>query len=103
VQRLPGDDEWQPLSLDEIRKVHIQKILRMCNGNRVRAAQILGIGRTSLYRYLKRDGCDTPPHSHSSTAVALWLCPGNARAGTQSAPQSKPLLRLFVNWNCAYR
>jgi hypothetical protein len=42
--------------LDEVRKVHIQKVLELCQGNRLRAAQILGIGRTSLYRYLKRDG-----------------------------------------------
>jgi DNA-binding NtrC family response regulator len=49
-------EEWRPLSLDDVRKVHIQRVLTMCQGNRLRAAQILGIGRTSLYRYLKRDG-----------------------------------------------
>ena len=52
-------DEWRPLSLEEVRKMHIQRVLEMCQGNRLRAAQILGIGRTSLYRYLKRDGLDT--------------------------------------------
>ena len=52
-------DEWRPLSLEEVRKMHIQRVLEMCQGNRLRAAQILGIGRTSLYRYLKRDGYDT--------------------------------------------
>ncbi len=46
-------DDWRPLSLDEVRDLHIQRVLEMCQGNRLRAAQILGIGRTSLYRYLK--------------------------------------------------
>jgi two-component system, NtrC family, response regulator HydG len=55
---LQGDD-WRPLSLEEVRKMHIQRVLEMCQGNRLRAAQILGIGRTSLYRYLKRDSHDT--------------------------------------------
>jgi transcriptional regulator of acetoin/glycerol metabolism len=49
-----GGDDWRPLSLEGVRKVHIQRVLDMCQGNRLRAAQILGIGRTSLYRYLKR-------------------------------------------------
>jgi transcriptional regulator with PAS, ATPase and Fis domain len=47
--------EWRPLSLEEMRKVHIHRVLDMCQGNRLRAAQVLGIGRTSLYRYLKED------------------------------------------------
>jgi DNA-binding NtrC family response regulator len=48
------EENWRPLPLDEIRKIHIQRVLEMCNGNRVRASQVLGIGRTSLYRFLKR-------------------------------------------------
>jgi DNA-binding NtrC family response regulator len=68
--RLPGDEDWQPLSLDEVRKVHIQKVLQMCNGNRLRAAQILGIGRTSLYRYLKRDAGEANVRPHSAGAAA---------------------------------
>ena len=52
-------EDWRPLSLEEVRKIHIQRVLDMCQGNRLRAAQILGIGRTSLYRYLKHAG-----HAH---------------------------------------
>jgi ActR/RegA family two-component response regulator len=43
-------DDWRPLSLEEVRKQHIQRVLAMCKGNRLRAAQVLGIGRTSFYR-----------------------------------------------------
>ena len=46
-------ESWRPLPLDEVRKIHIQRVLELCKGNRVRAAQTLGIGRTSLYRFLK--------------------------------------------------
>ena len=66
---LEGDD-WKPLALDELRKVHIQRVLEMCQGNRLRTAQILGIGRTSLYRYLKRDGTDSGRNEKSGGAVA---------------------------------
>ena len=50
--------DWRPLLLDEVRHEHIQRVLDMCNGNRVRASRILGIGRTSLYRFLN------PPAKH---------------------------------------
>ena len=49
-----AETNWRPLPLEEVRQIHIQRVLDMCNGNRVRAAQVLGIGRTSLYRFLKR-------------------------------------------------
>ena len=63
-------EEWRPLSLDDVRKVHIQRVLTMCQGNRMRAAQILGIGRTSLYRYLKRDEqeCRSPEKPGGTSA-----------------------------------
>lgn len=41
------------LSLEETQKIQIQRVLDMCKGNKRRAAQILGISRTSLYRHLK--------------------------------------------------
>jgi DNA-binding NtrC family response regulator len=60
-----SDESWRPLPLDEIRRVHIQRVLDMCKGNRVRTAQVLGIGRTSLYRFLKR-----PANGKSAASAA---------------------------------
>ena len=48
------DEAWRPLPLDEVRRSTSSAVLESCEGNRVRAAQLLGIGRTSLYRHLKR-------------------------------------------------
>jgi DNA-binding NtrC family response regulator len=47
-------ENWPPVSLEDCRRAHIQRVLTLCNGNRVRAAELLGIGKTSLYRFLKR-------------------------------------------------
>jgi DNA-binding NtrC family response regulator len=63
-------DAWRPLSIDEVRKAHIQRVLTMCQGNRLRAAQILGIGRTSLYRYLKKDDQERRAPRKSGAATA---------------------------------
>jgi len=51
---------WRPMPLEEVRREHIERVLDLCSGNRVRAARMLGIGRTSLYRYLKREGRARP-------------------------------------------
>lgn len=46
------------LTLEELEKQHIQAVLRATQGNKKKAAQILGINRRSLYRMAKRYGLD---------------------------------------------
>lgn len=41
-------------TIDEITRLYVDHVLSRVNGNRVRAAQILGIGRATLYRILNR-------------------------------------------------
>ena len=43
-----------PDTLDALEKRHIQAVLKRTSGNKVHAARILGIPRSSLYRKLKR-------------------------------------------------
>src|SRR4029077_4087971 len=72
--RTAEGDEFRPLSLEEMRKIHIHRVLDMCRGNRLRAAQVLGIGRTSLYRYLKDDAEEKPKAAkfgHASAGARL--------------------------------
>jgi transcriptional regulator with PAS, ATPase and Fis domain len=65
-----GGEDWKPMSLDEMGMLHIQRVLEMCQGNRLQAAQVLGIGRTSLYRHLRRDNQDSGAHKKSRGAAA---------------------------------
>ena len=63
-------DDWKPLSLEEVQKLQHPARTGNVPGNRLRAAPFLGIGRTSRYYYLKRDGLDT------SVVSQLILCNG---------------------------
>ncbi|MFN7927365.1 MAG: sigma-54 dependent transcriptional regulator [Blastocatellia bacterium] len=47
-----------PATLDEVERQHILATLRYTEGNKLRAAELLGIGRYSLYRKAERLGLD---------------------------------------------
>ncbi|MCI0604140.1 sigma 54-interacting transcriptional regulator [bacterium] len=50
--------EQESRSLDEMTRDHILTVLKSTGGNKLRTAQILGIGRYSLYRMANRLGID---------------------------------------------
>jgi two-component system NtrC family response regulator len=43
----------QPLALEDMERVAIERALRLCQGNRTRAAALLGISRDTLYRKMR--------------------------------------------------
>jgi DNA-binding NtrC family response regulator len=53
----PTDDN-ELLTLDELEKRYLQKVLRETGGNKVKAARILGIDRRTLYRMAERFGLE---------------------------------------------
>ncbi len=67
-------DSWLcklPLTLDEVEREHILATLRYTKGNKLRAADLLGIGRYSLYRKARRLGIDLDgPHLLPSSSKA---------------------------------
>jgi len=64
------EDDWKPMLLDDVCELHIKRVMEMCNNNRLQAAQILGIGRSSLYRHFKRKRMETGTLHISKGAVA---------------------------------
>jgi DNA-binding NtrC family response regulator len=52
----PGPDEL--ISLDELERIHILRVLEACAGQKTRASAILGINRTTLWKKLRQYGID---------------------------------------------
>lgn len=49
-------EDKAPPKLEEVESKHIQEVLRLCKNNRAEAARVLGIGRNTLWRKLKKMG-----------------------------------------------
>jgi transcriptional regulator with PAS, ATPase and Fis domain len=50
----PAGDEVELVSLDEIERRHIMRVLEALEGNKLQAAKVLGLDRRTLYRRLER-------------------------------------------------
>jgi two-component system, NtrC family, response regulator AtoC len=60
---LPGH-HGELISLDELEKRYLIRVLQECSHNKVRAAKILGIDRRTLYRMAERFGLDLGDDGH---------------------------------------
>ncbi len=54
-------NKQEGLRLRELERRHIIEVLRLCNGNRKKAAQLLGISERSIYRKLKEFSVNEEP------------------------------------------
>ncbi len=59
LRRTPGEAADEDLlTLDEVERRHVRRVLERLGGNKARAAKILGINRTTIYRILGEDGAE---------------------------------------------
>ena len=76
---MTADDVEEIISLDELERRYIARALKLLNGNKARAAQLLGVDRRTLYRRLGRYATTSnkPKPSHGLS--------GNGASGGASA------------------
>ena len=56
-----GDDPAELVTLAEVERRYVQRVLDACGANRSRAAKVLGIDRRSLFRRLKEAATESDP------------------------------------------
>jgi DNA-binding NtrC family response regulator len=62
---MPDTTESVYMTLEEVEKRHLMRVLKETKGNKVKAAKILGIDRRTLYRMAERFGVDLGPDAES--------------------------------------
>jgi len=60
-EQAPAESPGELPSLEELEKIHIQKVLEHHGFNRVKSAQVLGITPKTLYLKIKKYGIRTQP------------------------------------------
>jgi two-component system, NtrC family, response regulator AtoC len=55
---IDADDPSELITLDEMEKRYVRRVLAACGGNKTQAAKVLGIDRRSLYRRLEGEARD---------------------------------------------
>jgi DNA-binding NtrC family response regulator len=58
-QNQRGESEEEITELDAVERQHIMKVLKQADGNKTKAAEILGIQRRTLYKKLARMESET--------------------------------------------
>jgi two-component system response regulator HydG len=66
---MTADDVEEIISLDELERRYISRALKLLNGNKARAAQLLGVDRRTLYRRLGKYANSEAPSSVGSNGV----------------------------------
>lgn len=66
----PGDSRGDDPRWSAVERQHIEAVLRSVDGNRARAARLLGIDRRTLHRKLDRLAIDVPPRSRPNSGAA---------------------------------
>ncbi len=55
---IEGDDPSELVTMSEMERRYVRRVLEACRGNKTQAARVLGIDRRSLYRRLEEPGGD---------------------------------------------
>ena len=103
VTAVPPAPQDQPFSdlptLDDLERRYLLHVLDAANGNRTRAAEILGVDRRTLYRMAERFGIALKSRRstdvyHTTGGTAAARPSGNAAGGGSSLTSSGPSLSI---------